>query len=130
MILNTDSFTHSDFKDLLSSAEVNTYLEIAKHMTEDNLVYLYQKSQRKPAIIDQVADRLGITKGTVQDRISSIIGKQDDMRYFMYKVDAGIKGEYFLSPHLVLRYGDCYDRIFDIVLPSMEDYALGKGYTV
>ena len=122
MILNTESFTHDDMKRLLTNAEVNTYLELAKHMTDDNLLYLYQKSQRKPAAIDQAAAVLGISRSTVQDRISSIISKQDNMRYFMYKVNNGIKGEYIMSPELVVTSGDCYDRIYDMIIPAIDAY--------
>ena len=124
MILKEDTFTYKNFKELLSNEEVNTYLELARYMTEDNLLYLYQKSQRHEAVIDRIAKTLGVSRKTIQNRISSIIKKQHENRYFLYKPNSTIKGEYFLSPELVLKDYRYYDIIYKEILPKLEKEAI------
>ena len=116
MILKQDTFTYEDMVSLLTSAEVKTLLEIIKHMNEDNLVYLYQG---KPSVVDKITVSLCVSRATVQNRVSSIISKQDEMRYFLYKVNTGIKGEYFISPHLALTSYAAFDTIFSEIIPVL-----------
>ncbi len=120
MILKETTFTHEAFKDKLTNAEINTYLELATHMSEDNLLYLYQKSKRHETTIEQVANKLGVTKAVIQDRLSFIIKKQDTLNYFIYRVKLGIKGEYFFSPELVLKHEHNYETIYRSIIPKLE----------
>jgi hypothetical protein len=129
MIIYEDTFVYEDFRNKLVDTEVKMMLELFKYMTEDNLLYLYQKvSQRnKSKIIEQVADNLCISEKTVQNRISSVIRKQDEMRYFMYGTKSKIKGEYFINPNLVLKNEEAYDVIYRSVIPKLEIEAIKEN---
>lgn len=125
MIIKENTFTYQDMMNLLSDAEIKLLIELAKYMTDDNLLYLYQKPQRGKATIDRIALDIGISRKTVQNTISSIIAKQDEMRYFMFKVPSKIKGEYFISPELFLKEYFHYDIIYRETIPRIELQARG-----
>jgi len=126
MIIFEDTFVYADFRDKLVDKEVKMMLELFKYMTEDNLLYLYQRVSKRNSnkIIAQVADNLCISEKTVQNRISSVISKQDEMRYFMYGTKSKIKGEYFINPNLALKYKDAYEVVHKSVIPKLEREAV------
>ena len=122
MVICEDTFVYEDFRNKLVDTEVKMMLELFKYMTEDNLLYLYQKvSQRNISkVISQIADNLCISEKTVQNRISSVMRKQDEMRYFMYSTNSKIKGEYFINPNLALKNEEAYETIYKSIIPKLE----------
>ena len=123
MVINEDGFTYEDFSKRLTDKEKAIMLELFKGMNEDNLVYLYQKSKREDSLITRISGLLGITNKTVQNSISKILAKQDDMRYFLYATGSGVKGEYFISPELVLKNKHNYETIYRSIIPKLGNLA-------
>ena len=119
------NFTYQDFTDKLTSTEKEVLFNLFKYMTEDNLVYLYQQvSQRnKRSTIGQIADNMNVDKKTVQNKLSAILKKQDMERYFIQRIDSGIKGEYLVSPELSVKSEEDYENIYTYVLPKLEAQA-------
>ncbi len=119
------NFTYQDFTDKLTSTEKEVLFNLFKYMTEDNLVYLYQQvSQRnKLSTIGQIADNMNVDKKTVQNKLSAILKKQDMERYFIQRIDSGIKGEYLVSPELSVKSEEDYENIYTYVLPKLEAQA-------
>ena len=119
------NFTYQDFTDKLTSTEKEVLFNLFKYMTEDNLVYLYQQvSQRnKRSTIGQIADNMNVDKRTVQNKLSAILKKQDMERYFIQRIDSGIKGEYLVSPELSVKSEEDYENIYTYVLPKLEAQA-------
>ena len=120
MIINENSFTYQDMLIVLSDKEIKLLLELIRFMNDDNFIYLYQKSQRKRPTIDLLVLSLGISRKTIQNLISSILDKQYEDRYFLVKVQSGIKGEYFISPELVVKQKHCYETIYREIVPKMK----------
>ena len=119
------NFTYQDFTDKLTSTEKEVLFNLFKYMTEDNLVYLYQQvSQRnKLSTIGQIAYNMNVDKKTVQNKLSAILKKQDMERYFIQRIDSGIKGEYLVSPELSVKSEEDYENIYTYVLPKLEAQA-------
>ena len=122
VVINEEGFTYKAMMEQLNEHEVKLMVKIFEYMTDDNLIYLYQRVSKRVAlsIIEQVAWDLRITKKTVQNMVSSILSKQEDMRYLMYKTASPIKGEYFISPHLALKRRDCYETVYRSVIAKLE----------
>ena len=121
MIVNEHSFTYQDMEKKLEDSERSLMFQIFKHMTEDNLLYLYQKpSKRKTRIIDMIAMEMRVSPKTVQNKISSILGKQEALRYFIHPTPSGIVGEYFVSPSLAIKSNLHYDGIYNTIVTKLE----------
>lgn len=122
MVIKEDSFTYEDFRDKLVDTEIKLMLEIFKYMTEDNLIYLYQRVSKRinKTVIEQIGINLCITPKTVQNRLYSILKKQDEMRYFLYPTESKIKGEYFISPELALKDNMYYEDIYTSIIPKIQ----------
>jgi len=52
--------------------------------------------------------------------LSSILKKQDEMRYFLYPTGSKIKGEYFISPELALKDNMYYEDIYTSIIPKIQ----------
>ena len=128
VVINEEGFTYKAMMEQLNEHEVKLMVKIFEYMTDDNLIYLYQRVSKRVAlsIIEQIAWDLRITKKTVQNMVSSILAKQEDMRYLMYKTASPIKGEYFISPHLALKRKDCYETTYKSIITKLESEALDK----
>ncbi len=116
------NYTYQDFIDKLTSTEKEVMSHIFSHMSDDNLLYLYQeKSQRdKRSIIEIIAYDMNVDKRHIQNKIYSIIKKQDEDRYFIYATKSKIKGEYFISPELALKDEEHYETIYRSIIPKLE----------
>ena len=122
MIINEESYTYQDFTNKLTSSERDLMVKIFSIMNEDNLMYLYQTVSKRDnrRYIDKVAEELNVTIKRVQNMISDITAKQDTDRYFIYKTNSSIRGEYFINPNLALKSAGCYDEIYKSVIPKLE----------
>ena len=125
MVINEEGFTYKAMMEQLNEHEVKLMLKIFEYMTEDNLIYFYQRvsTRVKHPIIEQIARELSITKKTVQNMISTILSKQEDARYFIYKTASPVKGEYFICPELALKAKGYYETIYKSTLPKLEKEA-------
>ena len=122
MIIHEDNYTYSDFDKLLSSSEKELLFKIFEHMTEDNLLYLYQTISKRDnrRYIDKIAEEMDIGVRRVQNMISKIMSKQHVDRYFLYKTKSGIRGEYFINPFLVVKRSKLEGQIFKSIVPKLE----------
>jgi len=128
MLINEDGFTYKAMMEKLTTDEVKLMLKLFEYMTDDNLLYLYQKVSKRIniPIIEKIAKDLGITKKTVQNMISSITAKQEDVRYFITKTASSIRGEYFISPELAVKQKQFYETIWRNIVRKLEKEAVEK----
>ena len=122
-IVYTGRFTYKEFIEKLSNSEQALMHHLFKHMTEDNLLYLYQKpSNRKKPIIEQLMKELGLSKETIQNKISKIV-KYGPKNYFIQAIKGGPKGEYLVSPELAVKSSIAYETIYRSIIPRLEKQA-------
>jgi hypothetical protein len=107
----------------LSNREISLMVRLFEYMTEDNLVYLYQQVSKRDtrSYVEKIAEDLRVSKHTVQSMISSIVAKQDVLRYFLYSTKSPIKGEYFISPDLCIKHIGTYDTIYKSIITKLEE---------
>ena len=122
MIIHEESYTYRDFDKLLSSSEKELMFKIFEHMTEDNLLYLYQTISKRDnrRYVDKIAEEMDISVKRIQNMISNVMTKQYVDRYFLYKTKSGIRGEYFINPHLAIKHSRFEDRVYQSIVTKLE----------